>query len=124
MKCINKVILVGRAGGDAIVRETKNGQSVAHFSVATQTSWRKKDSPDEFQSNTIWHDVVAWGYLVKLVQQNIRKGSRVYIEGVLKHRTYKDEKSGQDRKVTEIELTELSVLSIPSVVENQSAAAA
>lgn len=125
MKCINKVILLGRVGGDPVLRSTKTGSPVAHFSVATQTRWIKKsaapDGPpsdgdaaapvqDTMESRTQWHDVVAWGSSAKMCSSMVKKGSRIYVEGVLKHRKYNDAKSGIEKYVTEVELAEFSVV--------------
>lgn len=96
---VNRVILVGNLGRDPEVRDLENGVKVARFSVATNESY--KDKNGEFQTQTEWHDVVAWRLLAERAQNYLKKGKLVYIEGKLTHRKYQD-KDGNDRYVTEV----------------------
>jgi len=76
---VNKVILVGRLGKDPEVRFTSGGQAVANFTMATDYSY--KDRNGERQKRTEWHRIVAWRKLAEIVQQYLKKGSLIYIEG-------------------------------------------
>jgi single-strand DNA-binding protein len=104
---INKVILIGNLGRDPEVRRLENGAVVAKFSVATNETY--KDKNGEFQTQTEWHDVVAWRYLAERAERNLAKGKLVYIEGKLTHRKYQD-KEGKDRYITEVVANNLRLL--------------
>lgn len=96
---VNRVILIGNLGRDPEVRRLENGAVVAKFSVATNKNY--KDKSGEWQSQTEWHDVVAWRNLAERAESQLAKGSQVYIEGELTHRTWQD-KDGNNRKTTEV----------------------
>ena len=99
---LNKVQLIGRLGADPEVKQMVNGKSVARLSLATSQSWKDK-STGEKKEKTEWHRVVVFNEgLVNVVQQYLKKGAQVYIEGQLSTRKWKDEKSGQDKYSTEI----------------------
>ncbi len=101
---VNKVILVGNLGRDPEVRHTNDGNPIVNLSVATLESWRERSS-GERRGRTGWHRVVIFNEgLVNVVQQYVKKGSQVYIEGQLTTRKWKDEKSGTDRYSTEVVL--------------------
>jgi single-strand DNA-binding protein len=104
---VNKAILVGRLGRDPETRYTGGGQAVANFSVATDHSY--KDKTGERQKKTEWHKIVAWGKLAEIVQQYLKKGSLVYIEGRIETREWQD-KEGQKRYSTEIIANEMKML--------------
>ena len=98
---VNKVILVGRLGRDPEVRTTGTGTRVVIFSLATDESWRDKDSGERRQ-RVEWHNVVVYNEpLGKIAEQYLRKGSLCYLEGMLATRAYTD-KDGVERKVTEV----------------------
>jgi single-strand DNA-binding protein len=99
-KGINKVILVGHLGKEPEVRYTSGGDAVANISLATSESWRDKRT-DENQDRTEWHRVVLFGKLAEIAQQNLHKGSLIYIEGQLRTKKWQD-KTGQERYTTEI----------------------
>ncbi|WP_424363568.1 single-stranded DNA-binding protein [Methylocystis parvus] len=100
---VNKVILVGRLGRDPDIRTMPSGGNVVTFSVATDETWRDKNSGERKQ-RTEWHNVVIFNEgLGKIAEQYLKKGSRVYVEGMLCTREYTD-KDGNQRKVTEIVL--------------------
>ena len=81
-----------------------NGKNVARLSVATSQSWKDKTS-GERKEKTEWHRVVIFNEgLVNIVQQYLKKGANIYVEGQLSTRKWKDEKSGQDKYSTEIVL--------------------
>jgi single-strand DNA-binding protein len=101
---LNKVLLIGRLGADPEIKQMVNGKSVARLSVATSQSWKDK-STGERKEKTEWHRVVIFNEgLVNVVQQYLKKGANVYIEGALTTRKWKDESSGQDKYSTEIVL--------------------
>lgn len=99
---INKVILVGNLGRDPEVRHTAAGAKIVHLSVATSDVW--KDKNGERQEKTEWHRVVIFNSnLADFAEKNLRKGSKVYVEGSLQTRKFQDA-SGQDKFSTEIVL--------------------
>ena len=101
---LNKVLLIGRLGADPEIKQMVNGKSVARLSLATSQSWKDKTS-GERKEKTEWHRVVIFNEgLVNVVQQYLKKGANVYIEGALTTRKWKDESSGQDKYSTEIVL--------------------
>ena len=101
---LNKVLLIGRLGADPEIKQMVNGKSVARFSLATSQSWKDKNTGEK-KEKTEWHRVVIFNEgLVNVVQQYVKKGAQVYIEGQLTTRKWKDEKSGLDRYSTEVVL--------------------
>ena len=99
---LNKVLLIGRLGADPEIKQMVNGKSVARLSLATSQSWKDK-STGEKKEKTEWHRIVVFNEgLVNVVQQYLKKGAQVYIEGQLATRKWNDEKSGQDKYSTEI----------------------
>ena len=100
---VNKVILVGNLGRDPEIRRTQDGRPIANLRVATSESWRDKTS-GERREKTEWHSVVIFSEpLCRIVEQYLRKGSKVYIEGQLQTRKWQDQQ-GQDRYSTEVVL--------------------
>lgn len=100
---INKVILVGNLGRDPEIRRTQDGRPIANLNIATSESWRDKNS-GERREKTEWHRVVVFSEpLCKVVEQYLKKGSKVYIEGQLQTRKWQDQ-SGQDKYSTEVVL--------------------
>ena len=101
---LNKVQLIGRLGSDPEIKQMVNGKNVARLSVATSQSWKDKTS-GERKEKTEWHRVVIFNEgLVNIVQQYLKKGANVYLEGQLSTRKWRDEKLGQDKYSTEIVL--------------------
>ena len=101
---LNKVQLIGRLGADPEIKQMVNGKSVARLSIATSQSWKDKSS-GERKEKTEWHRIVIFNEgLVNVVQQYVKKGANVYVEGQLSTRKWKDESSGQDKYSTEIVL--------------------
>ena len=99
---LNKVLLIGRLGADPEVKQMVNGKSVARLSLATSQSWKDKNTGEK-KEKTEWHRVVVFNEgLVNVVQQYLKKGAQVYVEGQLSTRKWKDEQSGQDKFSTEI----------------------
>ena len=100
---VNKVILVGNLGRDPEVRQFQNGGQVCNLSVATSETWKDRNT-GERKEKTEWHRVAIFSEgLVRVAQQYLRKGSKVYIEGQLETRKWQDQ-SGQDRYSTEVVL--------------------
>jgi len=100
---VNKVILVGNLGADPEIRRTQDGRPIANFSVATSDSWRDKNT-GERRERTEWHRVVVFNEgLCKVIENYLRKGSKVYLEGALQTRKWQDQ-SGADRYSTEVVL--------------------
>ena len=101
---LNKVLLIGRLGADPEIKQMVNGKSVARLSLATSNRWKDKNT-GERKEKTEWHRVVIFNEgLVNVVQQYVKKGAQIYIEGQLTTRKWRDEKSGQDKYSTEIVL--------------------
>ena len=101
---LNKVMLIGNLGNDPEVRSTQDGRSLCTFSIATTESWKDKNS-GERRDKTEWHRIVIFNEgLVNVVQQYVKKGAQVYIEGQLTTRKWRDEKVGVDKYSTEVVL--------------------
>ena len=101
---LNKVLLIGRLGADPEIKQMSNGKNVARMSLATSDSWKDKNTGEK-KEKTEWHRVVIFNEgLVNIVQQYLKKGAQIYIEGQLTTRKWKDEQSGQDKYSTEIVL--------------------
>ena len=120
---LNKVLLIGRLGADPEIKQMVNGKSVARLSLATSNTWKDKNT-GERKEKTEWHRVVIFNEgLIKVIQQYVKKGAQVYVEGQLTTRKWTDEKSGQDKYSTEIVLQGYnSTFTILSGKNNQSAA--
>jgi single-strand DNA-binding protein len=100
---VNKVILVGNLGKDPEIRRTQDGRPIANLSVATSESWRDKNTGEK-KEKTEWHRVVIFNEnLCKIVEQYLKKGSKVYLEGALQTRKWQD-KDGNDKYSTEVVL--------------------
>ena len=101
---LNKVLLIGRLGADPEIKQMVNGKSVARLSLATSNTWKDKNTGEK-KEKTEWHRIVIFNEgLVNVVQQYVKKGTQIYIEGQLQTRKWKDEKSGIDRYSTEVVL--------------------
>src|SRR5213595_3370047 len=100
---VNKVILVGNLGKDPEIRRTQDGRPIANLSIATSDTWRDK-ATGERKEKTEWHRVVIFSEpLCKIVEQYLKKGAKVYIEGALQTRKWTDQ-SGQEKYSTEVVL--------------------
>ena len=101
---LNKVLLIGRLGADPEIKQMVNGKKVARLSLATSNTWKDKNTGEK-KEKTEWHRVVIFNEgLVNVVQQYVKKGAQVYIEGQLTTRKCKDEKTVIDKYSTEIVL--------------------
>ena len=119
MAGVNKVIIVGNLGQDPEIKYTSGGDAVANFSVATSESW--KDKAGNKQERTEWHRCVAWRKLAEIIQQYVRKGSKIYIEGKLQTRKWQGS-DGQDRYTTEIVVDQMQMLDGKSGGQSQQSA--
>ena len=100
---LNKVMLIGRLGQDPEVRNTQDGRSLCTFSIATSESWNDKNTGEK-REKTEWHRIVVFNEgLVNIVQQYVKKGSNVFIEGQLQTRKWED-KDGIEKYTTEVVL--------------------
>lgn len=108
---VNKVILIGNLGKDPEVRHLENGATVANFPLATSESYNDRTT-GERKEITDWHDIVVWRGLAEVVEKYVRKGTKVYVEGKLKKRSWQD-KEGNTRYSTEVVADELTILSRP-----------
>ena len=100
---VNKVILIGNLGADPEVRQFQNGGQVCNLRVATSETWKDKNT-GERRERTEWHQVAIFQEgLVRIAQQYLKKGSKVYIEGKLQTRKWQDQ-NGNDRYSTEVVL--------------------
>jgi single-strand DNA-binding protein len=105
---INKVILVGNLGADPETRAMPSGGSVTNISIATQESWKDKNTGDQ-QERTEWHKVVFFGRLAEIAGEYLNKGSQVYVEGKLRTQKWQD-REGNDRWTTEVVANEMQML--------------
>jgi single-strand DNA-binding protein len=100
---VNKVILVGNVGKDPEIRRTQDGRPIANLSIATSESWRDKNSGEK-KEKTEWHRVVVFSEpLCKVIEQYVKKGAKLYIEGALQTRKWTD-KDGVEKFSTEVVL--------------------
>lgn len=100
---VNKVILIGNLGADPEVRSFSNGNKVCNIRIATSETWKDRNT-GERREKTEWHSVAIFSEgLVRVAEQYLRKGSKVYIEGALQTRKWQDQ-SGNDRYSTEVVL--------------------
>lgn len=100
---VNKVILIGNLGADPEVRSFPSGGRVCNLRLATSESWKDRES-GERRERTEWHRVTIYSDpLIRVAEQYLRKGSKIYVEGQLETRKWQDQ-SGQDRYSTEVVL--------------------
>ena len=111
-RSLNKVTLIGNLGNDPEVRSTSGGNRVATFSLATSRSWN--GPAGDRQEKTEWHRCVVWNtktsQLADIVEKYVKKGDKLYVEGRIEYRQWQD-KEGQTRYSTEINVRELIMLS-------------
>jgi len=102
----NRINLIGRLGGEPETTQTRNGDASSRFSIAVDASFKDKDG--NWNKQTHWHNVKAWGRTAELVQKKLQKGHKVMIEGRLMNNEY--EKDGEKRFFTSIEMTNFILL--------------
>ena len=108
MPNVNRAVIMGVLGKDPEVKSFGNGSSIATFSVATSEQWKDKVT-GERKEQTEWHRIVVQGRLVDVVSKYLKKGSKVYIEGSLRTRRWKD-KNNNDREQVEIRAETVQLL--------------
>ena len=108
---VNKVILIGNLGKDPEVRHLENGGVVANFPLATSEVFTDRTTGEK-KEITDWHDIVVWRGLAEVAEKYLRKGTKIYVEGKLKKRSWQD-KEGQTRYAVEVIGDELTILSRP-----------
>jgi len=104
---LNKVMLIGNLGADPETRFTQDGTCVCNLRIATTEKFKNRNG--ERQERTEWHRVVMWGRLREIANQNLSKGSRVYIEGKIETRKWQN-RDGNDQYTTEIRANEMKML--------------
>ena len=98
---VNKVILLGNLGQDPDIRTMQSGKKVATMSIATSDSWKDKDTGEK-KEKTEWHRIVVFSEgLIGVVENYIKKGTKLYIEGALQTRKWTDD-AGTEKYTTEI----------------------
>lgn len=106
---VNKVILIGNLGKDPEIRRLENGAMIASFPLATSEVYTDKNTGEK-KEITDWHDIVLWRGLAEIAEKYIRKGSKIYVEGKLKKRSWQD-KEGNSRYATEVVGDDITILS-------------
>ena len=104
---VNKVILIGNLGRDPEIRYTPDGVAIANVTVATTDYWNDRNT-GERQERTEWHRVVFFRKLAEIVEQYLKKGSKIYVEGRLQTRSWEQE--GVKRYTTEVIANEMTML--------------
>ncbi len=107
----NNVKLVGNVGAEPIITDLDSGKKVARFSLATNENF--KNSKGEKQTETNWHNLVAWGKTAEIVEKFVIKGKEIAIDGKLVSRSY-ETKDNEKRYVTEIIVSEILLLGTPA----------
>ena len=110
---VNKVILIGNVGKDPDVRYLDANMVVAAFPLATTERGYTLQNGTQVPDHTEWHNVIAWNGLAKRIEQYVRKGCKVYVEGKIRSRSY-DDKKGITRYVTEIYAEKMEIFSFPN----------
>ena len=104
MNGLNRAMIIGYVGKNPEIRQGKSGKKIACFSVATSETWRDKETGEKKES-VDWHRIVCLNeHLSEFVEKYVKKGSKVYVDGTIKTRSYEDN-AGTTRYVTEIVLT-------------------
>jgi single-strand DNA-binding protein len=98
---VNKIILLGNVGKDPEVRYFDNGGSVANFTIATTERGYTAANGTQVPDRTEWHNIVLWRGLAEIAEKYVKKGSKLYIEGKIRTRSY-DDASGNKRYITEV----------------------
>lgn len=104
---MNRVMLIGNLGKDPEQRTLENGNNRVTFSIATSEKYQDKDG--NWQENTEWHDIVLWRNQADNAMKYLKKGSTIFLEGKLTHRTWQDAEN-KNRKTTEVVGTMFKVL--------------
>ncbi|MCP4488340.1 MAG: single-stranded DNA-binding protein [Gammaproteobacteria bacterium] len=105
---VNKAIIVGTLGQDPEIKYTASGSAVVNVSVATNESWKDKNTGEQVEK-TEWHRIVMFNKLAEIAAQYLKKGSQAYFEGRIQTRKWQDQ-SGNDRYSTEVVANEMQML--------------
>ena len=105
---INKAILIGNLGQDPEVRYAPSGAAVCNMTLATNESWKDKDSGERHE-RTEWHRLVFFGRLAEIAHEYLHKGSQIYVEGRIQTRKWNTQ-SGEERTTTEIVVSDMQML--------------
>jgi single-strand DNA-binding protein len=119
MGSLNKLLLIGNVGRDPEVRLSKNGDSMATFTLATSYGY-KSDSGDRDQT-TEWHRIVMWRKLAEQAEKYVKKGRKLYIEGRVQTRQY--EQNGEKKSITEVIADRMEFLDSRSGSDDEAAPA-
>jgi len=103
----NRATLIGNLGQDPDIKMTESGKKVAHFTLATNDSYKNADG--QKIGETTWHNIVAWNGLAELAEKFLKKGRQVAVEGRIVYRSYEDKK-GITRYITDIVLNDMMLL--------------
>ncbi|MDR0769522.1 MAG: single-stranded DNA-binding protein [Dysgonamonadaceae bacterium] len=98
---VNKIILLGNVGKDPEVRYFDNGGAVANFSLATTEKGYTAANGTQVPDRTEWHNIVLWRGLAEIAEKYVKKGSKIYVEGKIRTRSY-DDTAGNKRYITEV----------------------
>lgn len=110
----NKVSLIGRLGAQPEIVKFDSGRTLARFSIATNESYKNKSG--EWQENTQWHNLTAWGKTAELAGKLLSKGQEIVVAGKLVNNSY-ETKDGEKRYATNIEVNEFLIVSPKNVDE-------
>ncbi len=113
---VNKVILIGNLGGDPEIKKLDSGATLASFSIATSEKYTDKQSGQKIEQ-TDWHDVVLWRGLAEVAEKYLKKGTKIYVEGRLKKRSWQD-REGNTRYSIEVIGDEMTILSWPETMNS------
>jgi len=116
-KSLNKVMIIGNVTKDIELRYTQAGSGHCSFSVATNYSFKDKDG--KVQEKAEFISVTAWGKLAEICSQLLAKGAKVYVEGRLQTREWKDEKTDTNRRITEVVADQMIVLNSKPRVQTE-----
>jgi single-strand DNA-binding protein len=103
MAGVNKTLTIGRLGKDPTIKMTPNGKKVAEFSLATSEKYQGEEK-------TTWHNMVAFGKTADIIEQYVKKGNQLYVEGKLDVQSWDDQQTGQKRYKTQIIVLNLTML--------------
>lgn len=109
MSGVNRVTILGRLGQDPDTRYTQAGEAVVRLSLATSSRYKDKTT-GEPREDTEWHRCVCFGRTAEIASQYLAKGRETYVEGRLRTRKWRDEKTGADRYATEIVVDQLTLI--------------
>ena len=123
MAGVNKVILVGNLGKDPEVITFDNGDKIAKVVIATSESWKDKKTGEKVDK-TEWHNLVFRGGLVNVVEQYVKKGNSIYVEGKLETKKYLDKKDNVEKYSTQINVNNMTMLGSKSSNEGGNSAPA